>query len=519
MSAEPALDAPVVRQEPSRFRPGFFVEEGAFALEALAVALPLFLVERPPIQDLPQHCAAVRVLADFSDPALRFGETFEIHLGRTQYLAYYAVAVVLAKLFGVLLANKLLLAVSLGATPYALRSLLRAVGVDGRLALLAGPLAWNAHLVLGFLNFVAAIPLALFGLALAARHAETPTRGRGVALGFVALVTFYTHVVPFAFLGLGAALLGLRRAPRALSLRWAPLVPAGLAVLAWLFWAPAGRATAAAAGAAEGQAAPRFQPAAQSLRELPQWLTDVLRGPEDDQVFVAWIGLVLITAALGMLARSEPNRPRAIAGGVAAIAAFAYFVAPTGYDWIWPIHARFPLLALYFGVVLIPTPPPRAAAVVGALAVLLTARHAQVVGDAFQAFEREEVGALDRALEAIPEGSRTAALVFDRGSRYVAFSPFLHAAAWVQAERGGASMFTFADFPQSPFVFREDARPPRVPPRWEWTPERVRPARDLGWYRYLLVRGSARQAERAGRGYRPIVEGPKWWVFEREEAR
>jgi hypothetical protein len=51
-------------------------------------------------------------------------------------------------------------------------------------------------------------------------------------------------------------------------------------------------------------------------------------------------------------------------------------------------------------------------------------------------------------------------------------------------------MFTFADFPQSPFRFREDDRPPRVKPRWEWLPQLVRAA-DLGWYDYLLVRAGA----------------------------
>ena len=48
-------------------------------------------------------------------------------------------------------------------------------------------------------------------------------------------------------------------------------------------------------------------------------------------------------------------------------------------------------------------------------------------------------------------------------------------------------MFTFADFPQSPFSFREGHRPPKVPPRWEWEPSRVMPERDLKWYQYVLV--------------------------------
>jgi hypothetical protein len=76
-------------------------------------------------------------------------------------------------------------------------------------------------------------------------------------------------------------------------------------------------------------------------------------------------------------------------------------------------------------------------------------------------------------------------------------------------------MFTFADFPQSPFRFREDNRPPRVPPRWEWTPERVRPAQDLAWYDYVLVRGAAGRLARPGSGFKPVYRGAPWSVFQR----
>jgi hypothetical protein len=107
---------------------------------------------------------------------------------------------------------------------------------------------------------------------------------------------------------------------------------------------------------------------------------------------------------------------------------------------------------------------------------------------AFAAFDHDEVGELDRALAAIPPAKRVMGLIFSRGSRYVKFSPFIHSVAYYQARKGGAVMFTFADFPQSPFRFREGDRPPRVKPRWEWLPQLVRAA-DMSWYDYLLVRG------------------------------
>ena len=73
-------------------------------------------------------------------------------------------------------------------------------------------------------------------------------------------------------------------------------------------------------------------------------------------------------------------------------------------------------------------------------------------------------------------------------------------------------MFSFADFPQSPFRFREDDRPPRVPPRWEWMPERVRPERDLGFYDYALVRGGPGAIARSPR-FEPVYRSPRWSVW------
>jgi hypothetical protein len=170
------------------------------------------------------------------------------------------------------------------------------------------------------------------------------------------------------------------------------------------------------------------------------------------------------------------------------LAAAAYFVLPSGYAWIWPIAQRFPLLALLLLVPVLPKPPRVALLGIVAALLWLGALHQQHARQAFARFEQEEVGAFDQALSTIPNGQRVMGLIYGRGSQHVKFSPFIHFVAYYQARKGGAVMFTFADFPQSPFRFREDNRPPRVMPRWEWMPQRVRPA-DMRWYDYVLVRG------------------------------
>src|SRR5262249_14248340 len=114
----------------------------------------------------------------------------------------------------------------------------------------------------------------------------------------------------------------------------------------------------------------------------------------------------------------------------------------------------------------------------------------------------------------IPNGQKVVGLIFDRGSHYVAFSPFIHYVAYYQARKGGAVMFTFADFPQSPFRFLEGNRPPRVPPRWEWMPDRVRP-RELDFYDYALVRGGPGAIAAPSSGFVLDYAGPHWSVFRR----
>ena len=496
-----------------------------FAGLAFFAAAPLWLVDHPPIQDLPQHLATIRVLVDHGDANLAFADYFDVELGRTQYLAYYLAAQLLSLGFGVALANKLLITAAIVGTPYAMRYLLRTLNRDEGHALFVLPLTWNAHLILGFLNFIAAIPLMFLGLALAVGLRHRFETRRAVALGVVALVAFYTHVVPFAFLALGAAMVGVGVNARETAKRWLPLAPAGVATLFWLARSPAGEATmnAALLGADEGPR-PVFMNARQAIHQLPVWLTDVFHGPFDDRLLMAFGACLLLAVLLGR-PRTPADReliaglPRLLwrVGLLAPIAAVAYFVAPVSYDWIWPINTRFPLLALLLFIPLLRPPRRWADTALHSAVVVIAILSFQQASRAALDFEAEEVGELDAAVEAIPEGSRVAGLIFASGSQHVKFSPFLHSVAYVQAERGGAVMFTFADFPHSPIRFRENNRPPRVPPRWEWTPARVDPARDLDWYEYVLTRGGPGRIAAIPSRWEPIFEREPWRIYRRRD--
>jgi hypothetical protein len=582
-----------------------------FLALSVAAVYPIWRAKHPPIQDLPQHLAAISVLKNY--PNLGLGKYFDIQLLRTQYLAYYLMAQALSYLTGVILANKIFMCIVVIALPISIATLLNAVGRDPRLAVFSFGLTYNAHLILGFFNFLGALPLVFFGLTAAVRLRQKHTLKRQLVLGLLLLLCFYMHVVPFAFLGLGATAILIGDSWKRTIERGYSFIPSLIAVGAWLGNTPAGKATLAAAEAADTVERPIYVTVGQALRELPTWLTDVLHRERDDQILVAWAILLLFALAFGYqpwstrrnggssgsrkrapappsmktvaandaivsraaapavigataiavdsepdfgalrevaqdgpVARDLQSEPKSTPAPVASdeppyapdgaeeddsvvptyawllgllspIAFIGYFVLPSAYEWIWPISGRFPLIGLLFAPLLLPRMRGWLGHTLLLAAALVAALSFYEVNRAFVQFEREEVGDIDAALAVIPRAERVAGLIFGGSSNIVRFAPFLHYVALYQAKKGGAVMFTFAEFPQSPFRFRPDARPPVVPPRWEWTPERVDPDRDLTWYRYVLVRGGPGRIQRSPY-FENVFQGAGWTVWRRVDS-
>ncbi|HET9955929.1 MAG TPA: hypothetical protein VFQ61_15575, partial [Polyangiaceae bacterium] len=252
-----------------------------------------------PFQDLAQHAAAVRVLSDFDLPRLGFSEFFEPAYGASQYLSVYALARLLTPAFGAVVAIKLVLASALVSTPYALRALLRALDKPAILALLCLPLTFNAHVVLGFVHFVAGVPCMLFGLALGARSCRAPSIGTKLGLAAVGVLCFYTHVVPYAMLCVGTILLGASRSPARTVERSLPLGASALCALWWLRVSPSGATLRQLGRGWVSAARNEDRSVLRSLEELPVWLSDVFGARFDDLSLAVWASLMIIVLLSG----------------------------------------------------------------------------------------------------------------------------------------------------------------------------------------------------------------------------
>src|SRR5688572_12182945 len=83
-------------------------EDVLFWSVALLAALPLWVVARPPLEDLPLHCATVRIVHSLDDPAFGLSTDYALTLSRTQYVSYYLLGSVVSRVVGVSKANLLI---------------------------------------------------------------------------------------------------------------------------------------------------------------------------------------------------------------------------------------------------------------------------------------------------------------------------------------------------------------------------------------------------------------------------
>ena len=476
----------------------------------VASVLPLWSAAHLPFTDLPQHVAAIGTLRHWWDPAWKSQEYFTLALGQTQYLLYYLVGAVLAFPLGTAeRANLVLLTLTGIAFPYSLRALLRALKADERLALFGCTLFWSQALLIGFFNYVAAMPLLLWGLSLAVKQADAPTRRGLVKLALCAAALFYLHLSAFIFFAPAAALASvalprfqpLREWPR--RLLWA--APVVLLSLAWLLTSPV--AHPQAVGWQQPMAV-AFEEPGVSLRNLLDALLDIWRGPQDEWCLIA---LLAAAALCAWPQQREPDADPWRRGLVAAWAGFAallYLAFPVSVGWLWQLNERYALVfALLAPCLLRPARGWR-----GAAPLLLAAATAAFAGGVaivnIRAFDRE-VGPFDSVLEKAQPGRKLIGLSFDQNSRYAKFSAFLHYHAYYRARLGGVAAFSFAELPQSPLRYRPETAPPAHPAGWEWHANTFKNDVDGLYYDYVLVHGAVDPQ-------RLREPGPRWRLVDRQ---
>ena len=207
-----------------------------FAALLIVSLFPIWTVRYHPLPDLANHMAASAVWVHLHDRQWDFARYYEMNLGLNPYWGYYAPMRVLAPLFGIDIANRLVLSLYVIALPLGTLWLATRLGRSRWIALFAFPFLWTFSFTFGFIH--TSLGLAFIPGALAAIDSfyETPTLRRGVLAVALGASIYFCHVVPFLLYIGAAGLLGLlhrERTPRRMAARlaaWAATFGIGLLV-------------------------------------------------------------------------------------------------------------------------------------------------------------------------------------------------------------------------------------------------------------------------------------------------
>jgi hypothetical protein len=486
----------------------------ALLVAAVAGAVPLWCARFLPLADLPQHVAAIGMLRHWRDPALALGSRYALNVGDSQYFAYHAAGALLSVVTGSAeSANRVLLTAAAIGFPYALRSILAALGRDTRLALFAAPAFWSAPLMMGFVPYVAAVPVATWAIALFVEQARVPSRARAAGLAGLACVLFSLHLSAYlVFLGSVAFVsVPLYRRPAKIARALAWVAPSAVLTAAWAL-----RGSLVMPSTPE-HAQIAWTSSGTLVHQLPIWAHDIWRSHVDEGCAVV-LSAALVAIAL-QRGRALDDRWLARAAWAPLLfAVLAYCFLPYNVGAAVMLDVRMATFLVLFAPLVL-TPRPGLAGSLPLVAVL--ASHLVGVVDSvveIRRIEREELGDIDRLIDRIPPGARVLTLPVHLTSKHTHWPPWVFLGSYHLARAGGEAEMSFTrirHWPIRDLPAFDDARRPLF---WTLAPCTFRNAYDGPSADYLLVR-STRDIFRGhpqGPQWRRVDQEREWLLYERE---
>ena len=177
----------------------------AFSLLSGVSLVPIWICEYLPMVDLPQHAAQLSIAQRWYDPALGYPDIFDFNwLAATQFT--FLVIRLISTLFPLMISIKIFLSLFVVSLPLSCLHLLKQTKTNRWVSLLSFPCAFNFTFYLGFIAFLAAIPIAIVSITLVHNYCRAPTRWASIRLALLCHILFFTHPLVFAFSGLVSTL-------------------------------------------------------------------------------------------------------------------------------------------------------------------------------------------------------------------------------------------------------------------------------------------------------------------------
>lgn len=477
----------------------------------VALTLPVLVVSYPPMTDYPQHYAATSILVHLDEPRWGYARFYERALGRTPYLLSYLFPAGLSFFLPLEWAMRITAWLSAALYPLGVLAILRALRKPAWLALVAAPIVYNRAVFWGLLASNLSMGLALLAIALFIPDERTWKHDVGLAI--LASLISVTHLFGLAVL-LGYVVLWavLADARHAWKRRLLAVSPTAAGVVAWLWMGKSARSVG--------------EPVNPLVTErLLSFESNVLGGYKD-----ASEAILLATFLLVVLALAAPRFPWGwrrwarlplhdrVLYAYVAVGLNLYLILPTNTGSMKVMNLRLAVLAL----ALLPLAVPADAftrftrpklAIVSLLATFAIA-NAWVH---WLRFDRE-AKSFDAVLQTLPPRPDLLSLTVDTDGDIMRSHPYVHFAAYAQAERGGFISMSFASLAwTSPVRQRDRDWIPEMPATLEWNP-RLYDYDDFGYFfDYALVRGISEEELRdipdVHFPFERVASEPPWWVY------
>lgn len=494
------LDAVAAGSEPrdskklswSAGRGSFWVLLGA----SLLGVVPVWISAYPPMADLPQHAAQVALMRGLHNPSFAYGSLFRLNWF-TPYLLGYSLIYVLAFVFGILTACKIVISLFVVGFPLAAGLLLGSVAMDEFWAILCIPGVYGFAYQWGFLNFLITLPLGLLFLWFVLRHCEAWDWRGALVLAGSALALFFCHALICAFF-CGCAAICLLATARTLETAAKRMLPLAAVLPVALLWMRRTVSDPDTHKAMIWDLSWRYtvEPYYASLTEEPHnfaagWGRATGLFPRLLGLSPSWqhallgIALFLLPLCAGMRLHHRLTLWSPFLLCVAVLLFCPHAVFGTDY-----VYQRFTIFLVPFYLLLLRRSDlPRgrdivvrcAALALVAVLIGLAARRASV-------FSRETAGFQD-ALSHMQPGQRVLSLAFDHEDGVSIAPTFLHFPEWYAAQKQGMVDPSAAMMFPELVVYRKGDAPKAVLWDFEWSPEEFDWDDFSGWqYRYFVVR-------------------------------
>ncbi len=467
------------------------------------VAVPFLVTQYPPITDLPQQSAQIRLfLETLHNPE---GVPYRIQWFTPYSLSYLVLGASWA-MFGpgsagrmAMLAIALLWIVAIHLTA----SHRKRSAASGTLACV---FVLNHIMYWGFYSFAMGWPAFLLWFkVIADSHENKPTtRGAALLLG-TGLLLYVSHVL-WLMAGIGWLLLSslvLHRDIKAAALRIAYLIPLIVAVVVWypMF-------------STSSMSTPALWVSTPLSRLTLSWLSDAalggIRGPAVPVVFcLAWTWI-----AVGLI-RNRRDLKSAMDWDLFAAACMFFvigLVLPDKFMNTIRFGERWIPGAMILMVLAAPAPMLRPV-LRRAVALIAVAGLCAVIAITWVSFQKKDLTGLDDSLNALPDSPRVLGLAFVQKSEYVTGYPFIQMFAYSQVMKGGTLNFSFAEFSPCLVVYKD-----QFLRRWtgglEWFPRRVR-STDLDYFNFALICASEKDHRFWSKQPRlaPVTSSGRWRLY------